>query len=819
MSRVLIDLRVAFRQLRTYPLESALIIVALAVGVGALSAVAALYGVSDEIMRRLRADLSAREFTILPATADSYAELNSEQLAVPFEANNDVDLRFREEQLDELLEWAPAVDHTYFRAPRAFITLDVARSSGPVSFVFSVTEGFADASSVPLQRGSWFSSADHEDGRRVVVLTESEDDLMRLGIAGDPLGQELPMSIGSGSAPFAVIGILDPEHDPGEFSSGYVPYSPTHTERPNRIYAVVNDYRDVREATEQLRLAVERIWGGAATVQPPASLWQATAAERNRALLLAGFASVGLLMACLNITNLMLARVRRRERAYAVQRSLGARQVDIRRLVLMEAGLIGLLGGLLGVALTQALLNALLAMSASTLGNLVGSVSFPPIATVVTLLATILVAAAIGLIPAVRAGNTNIIPGAAASTAEYRSSMPRVLRRNPARLVLSGIQLFISGAAIVAALHIVTLGDQTTPGTDHFLLTAVAPHPEQSTPARPMFTQASIDTLLELAPAVMDLAEWDMTFSPGLINSDGRQYAVRGFRVVSPNYFDIMGVEIVAGDVPDGTALNPPGLLLEQGVADVIFGSSENALGRQLTIRHAQSPRVPPPRPFQVVGIYSYGNQPQHPLTTVERVAAITMATSQPSPFILASAEAAQAQAAREQLVVAARATYGNRQDVDFMILDELTTAPQLRQLITQTTFIVTIMAITAIALAAIGILSLATLDASERTLEIGVKRALGASGNQIAREVTGTAMSLATAATLAGIAAAWLAAPALTTSLSQSLLSGLSIPLQGMLALATISLIALISTGMGWLVGQRAVRANPGAVLAEDGV
>ena len=71
-------LRSALRQLRTYPIESALIIIALAVGIGALSAVATLYGVNDEITKRLRADITSRQFTIVPATADNFSSLNTE---------------------------------------------------------------------------------------------------------------------------------------------------------------------------------------------------------------------------------------------------------------------------------------------------------------------------------------------------------------------------------------------------------------------------------------------------------------------------------------------------------------------------------------------------------------------------------------------------------------------------------------------------------------------------------------------------------------------------------------------------------------------
>lgn len=822
MPKVLVEFQVALRQLRAHPLESALIIIALAVGVGALSAVAALYGVSDEIARRLRADLSTRQFTILSATADTYGRLSDEHLAAPIEQGHSVDLRFREEQIDELLELVPAVDHAYFVWGRGFVTAAVSQNWGPgspLAGVWSVTEGYMDAASVPLSRGSWFSSSDHAESRAVVVISESEIDLIRLGITGDPLGQELPMDRSHGGEPYLVIGILDPEHELGD-QSGYVPYSIRHTERPRVMYAVVDDFRQLPAAAEQLHVAVERIWDGAAIVRSPVSLWEAAAADQGRGLLLAGFASVGLLMACLNITILMMARVRRRGRSFAIMRSLGASRADIRRQVITEAGLLGLLGGILGLVLMQVFLTALFASAAQAVGDFSNAVVFPPIALLVALLATVGIAVALGLVPAIGAGNAAVTAGMQEATKELKASLPRFLRRNPARLAFSGLQLVISGVAIVTALHIVTLGDHVTPETDHFRLAANSPETRFATFTPDFsFTQDGIDGLIEFAPTISGLTIWYGQFGPAVAQVDGRNYALREIVRVGPGYLDMMGIQLVAGNPLGDATTIPTSLLLEEGVATVIFGSRDDALGQQITIRSTSSDTIPPPETFQVVGVYNYDNQPRHPLATTERVAAIAVAENlfSATRHIVASAESAESQEAREQLLAAANAIYSHRDDVLFEI-EEVFTAMRLRQLVDQTSFIVSIMAVTAIILAALGILSLAILDTSERTREIGLKRALGASNGQIAREVTGATTAVAAAATLTGVVTAWLAAPVLTTSLSQSLLSGLTVPLQWVLALVTIGLIVLISSGTGWLVGQSAARANPGTVLAREG-
>jgi len=103
-------------------------------------------------------------------------------------------------------------------------------------------------------------------------------------------------------------------------------------------------------------------------------------------------------------------------------------------------------------------------------------------------------------------------------------------------------------------------------------------------------------------------------------------------------------------------------------------------------------------------------------------------------------------------------------------------------------------MAITALILAAVGIFSLSVLNTAERTRDIGIRRALGASKGQIAREIAGSATAIATVATVIGIGAAWVVSPSLSKELSGSLLSGIGIPLSVALALLTLGIVLVLS-------------------------
>src|SRR5690554_2876005 len=104
---------------------------------------------------------------------------------------------------------------------------------------------------------------------------------------------------------------------------------------------------------------------------------------------------------------------------------------------------------------------------------------------------------------------------------------------------------------------------------------------------------------------------------------------------------------------------------------------------------------------------------------------------------------------------------FGTTYDLHFPT-QEMWSHDQLERTLNQATFIFTLMAVTAIILAAVGSFSLSILNTAERTTDIGVRRAIGASRAQVAREVAGSAAVIAAVATATGIGAAWLVSPSL---------------------------------------------------------
>jgi len=280
----------------------------------------------------------------------------------------------------------------------------------------------------------------------------------------------------------------------------------------------------------------------------------------------------------------------------------------------------------------------------------------------------------------------------------------------------------------------------------------------------------------------------------------------------------------------DGVTVESGGareILLEESVAAQLYTSSEAAVGQQLTIRRLHhSVRDPTSlQTFTIAGVYEYDDE-RNAFGTPERVAAISNPSREGSFYMLAAAAPGNADEAKTQLVSAARAVLGNTfskplfgtESLDF-VTNDLHDQAQLISTLNQAVFIFTLMALTALILAAIGIFSLSILNTAERTRDIGIRRALGASKGQITREIAGSATAIAAVATVLGIGAAWVVSPSLSKALSGSLLPGIGIPPSGSLALLTLGIVLVLSGLLGWIVGFRATQANPSTILSEEGV
>lgn len=346
----------AWRQIRLRPVESFLIVVAIALGVGVVIAVASFLRLEDQLADALGSPLEARELSVQAVENDDQAFTRSDtpQAVRLGEAGPTFDI----ELLGEIREAAPAVDHAYVKEA------DIVRSASSRNLqdgviVFGVSEEFLEAAMPKVVHGSAFTASEVREQAEVVVLTREA--VERLGIEGDPLGQAVRKS--DSTAEYRIVGIIESPMS-GRGETGYLPFPPGTS--PRFLYFAVDDHSKVEDARVQIADYVQERWGGRVTVAAQPGVSRLSEAQRLTATALAGFAAVGLVVASLNIMNLMLARVARRGKQISTKRSLGATRGDVRKELLVEGALLGLLGGTVGAFMGSGLLwvyNSTLALA------------------------------------------------------------------------------------------------------------------------------------------------------------------------------------------------------------------------------------------------------------------------------------------------------------------------------------------------------------------------------------------------------------------------------------------------------------------------
>lgn len=345
--------RPALRQFRTQRLQALLIAVAIALGVGVVVAVAALTEGSNEAMASLSDSLMGREITVRSSASRSM------RLDDPFAAARrigpvmDEPVMLGYEDLEAAHSALSLVPYLYFQQSELLTTGGELGRPELIS-ASRVTADYFAASDLEVLQGGLFTAADYEAEGNSVLVTPGL--LEELEVTGEPVGQSVEFSQGG---TLTIVGVVEASDDPfARETLAYLPLTPsTIQENVNlTLKAAVADAQNLDAARAEVEAFARGRWGEGAVVET--ALGQVDAGPNTTFLLIAGFASLGLLVAALNIMNLMLARVLKRQRDIGILRSLGASRRVVGAQVLLEAVVLGLLGGLLGLAAGFGLLAA-----------------------------------------------------------------------------------------------------------------------------------------------------------------------------------------------------------------------------------------------------------------------------------------------------------------------------------------------------------------------------------------------------------------------------------------------------------------------------
>ncbi len=240
-------------------------------------------------------------------------------------------------------------------APQAStVAVVVAGSQNTTTSLTGITPEFATVRAYDIWHGSFISAAEVERGLRVAVLGSTTAD--DLGLGADAVGTDITV----GGIPFRVVGILQPkgilddqvliplpalrDNFVAGDSLAAISVSVVH---PDQIPLTKFRIRELLRTRHGLAVGTADDF----TIIDQAQLLSAFGTITGfLSLLLAGIASISLIVGGIGIMNIMLVSVRERTREIGIRKAVGARGRDILVQFLVEALVLSLTGGLLGVA-------------------------------------------------------------------------------------------------------------------------------------------------------------------------------------------------------------------------------------------------------------------------------------------------------------------------------------------------------------------------------------------------------------------------------------------------------------------------------------
>ncbi|HMC56572.1 MAG TPA: ABC transporter permease [Gemmatimonadaceae bacterium] len=482
-------------------------------------------------------------------------------------------------------------------------------------------------------------------------------------------------------------------------------------------------------------------------------------------------AAVGLvlLLACINVANLMLARGASRAREIAIRSALGASRERLVRQLMTESLVVALAGGALGVGVAALVIRL---VRAAFPGGLPFYITLGVDRAALAMVAAITIVTAIlfGIIPAIR-GSRADLNASLRDGARGGSGVDKARLRNA--LVVGEIAL--SAVLLTAALLLMrtyrNLHETPLGFTEQGIATAQLTLPRNA--GYPTATDvqrfyARLFERLRNAPNVASVGAaqgipftgWDVQ---GDVHVEGEAPAPPGqelsthFQYVSADYFKTMGVSLVSGrwlDASDADTLNLHVLITQQLVAKAFHGAEP--LGKRVRIgrdpwatvvgviqdyHHYRLPEPPPPAIFYSTAAY----------TPRQMTIAIRAKSGDPHdlvPLLRSAVREIDPQVALFQV----------------QTMDEVVMRMLWRQRLMGN--VLGTFAALALAMACVGLYGVVSYAVSQRTREIGVRVALGATRGTVLRLVLGHGTRLVMAGIAAGLVAAYFAMRILQTLL-----------------------------------------------------
>jgi putative ABC transport system permease protein len=719
-----------------------------------------------------------------------------------------------------------AEEQTAFAAVAAvaWANFTLAREDGAERVVGARATGqYFDVLGVPPALGGVFGDAHDAPGRGDVVVLSHRLWTRLFGADPSIVGRQIPVN----QRPHTVLGVMPPALDFADTSEElWVPMAFTAEERERRgnhylaVYGRLRDGVSVRQADEQMNLMIARRLERWPDESPERTMHATSLMEvyvgsyPERLFVLFQAVGLVLLIACGNVSNLLLARGATRARELALRSALGAGQGRLVRQLFTESLVLGALAAAAGIALAYGFITLILAFGPPAVPRL----DQTRIDGVVLLFAVLLALASslvFGLLPAWRASRTDVNAALKDGGRGAGARGGRDLVRSAlvtAEVALALVLLVGAGLLIRSAIELqrVDLGfDPRGVFTGRVLISEA----KYGTPAARLGISQEIEQALAAIPGVTTAALASrVPGTPGFSNGltpEGVEPTLAnitqsdGF-MITPGYFTAMRLPIVRGRAfTDADRDGSQQVVILNETAARRMWPGEDALGKRLTGSL--------PTPGTVVGIAA-------------DVRAGGMAAPVLPAFYIPLAQLdAEAWGWAPTLYVVAR-TAGDpaaigptarraiaATDPGIPLFAVQTMEDRMAQTIETERFNTLLMALlgaVGLVLAAVGIYGVIAYFAAQRTSEIGIRLALGATR----AHVVGLIVRQAAVPVAAGVALGAVGAVYASHTLAAQLVNVQATdPATFAVVAACLSIVALAAA---WVPARRAARLDPTRAL-----
>ncbi len=538
-------------------------------------------------------------------------------------------------------------------------------------------------------------------------------------------------------------------------------------------------------------------------------LKEVTIAESRRSLwLLFGSVTLLLLIACTNIVALLLSRSAQRQHEIAVRFSLGAPRGALIAQLLTETFLLALLGSGLGLFLAAGASNIFRSLAAQL--PRVEEIHLDARIVLYSLACSVVVTLLCGLVPAIRATRRSL------SASLAQSSRSQVSGRNPLQWLLVGVQVALAVILLAGAALLLRSFQQlgrVNPGFEvaHILTFQLSMNYGETGDMKKLrlFTDRVLETLratpgVDAAAISVGVPGQPFKYQTEIKLTEGRAESepkiIADNRYISASYFATMKIPMLSGELCRETD-GPPTVVVNRAFADAYFP------GIPVIGHHLQSLNLGYSGPAEIVGVASDVRESgldQPPVPTVYWCAPI----AEPGTYFLVrtrNAPMTMAETIRKQL----RDIDPQRSVYDFAPLEQHFSDALAQNRLR--TILLTFFAATALSLACIGLYGTLSYSVNIRRREVGLRLALGALRGQIVKQFLWQGLAVC----LLGCGAGFVLAAASSRVLA-GLLYGVS-PTDIPTLCSVILLVVLVAVAASLLPAFRASRVDPMQVLRDE--